>query len=135
MKYAFFQKRLEYGAAHYYDSVLLRTRQPNIKYSYAVLIWDFSPIITVATTKKVLKLLKEALEMAKRLEEDMICIGSITRIKAEIMTIDTFVKDIQECINEIEVRVGSLEVLQKRADFDLIEADKLSSLKLFCLNI
>ena len=135
MKYAFFQKRLEYGAAHYYDSVLLRTRQPNIKYSYAVLIWDFSPFITVATTKKVLRLLKEAVEMAKRLEEDKICIGSITRVKAEIMSVDTFVKDIQECIKQVEARTGNLEELQGKEDSDPIGDDRLHGLKLFCLNI
>jgi len=135
MKYIFYHKRLEYAATLYNDSVLLRTRQPNIKYSSAVLLWDFSRIITVGAAKKVLQLLKEASVMAQRLEKDFICVASITRVKAEIMPVDTFVKDVQECIKQVEARVGSLEDLQGKADSDPIETDRSGGLKLFCLNI
>ena len=135
LSYDFFLKRVNYAATLYPDAVLLRSRQLNIKFTVAVLLFDFSPIITVDIIKKVYKLLEEASKMATALKEDGVCIGSITRVNAEIMNIDTFLKHIHKALSQIRERVGTPQDLEGRLETDPIYHDKLSELKLFCLNI
>ncbi len=131
----FLKKRIISGFMLYEDAVLLRTCQPNMKFSYASVFWDFSPMITVGIAKNVIKLLKEASAMAERLGNDEVGVVSITRVQAQIITVDTFVNDVQECIKQVEARVGKLEELQRKVDSDLIDTEDLGGLKLFCLNI
>jgi hypothetical protein len=135
IRYGFLRKRMKSGFMLYDNAVLLRTRQPNMKFSYALGLWDFSPVITVGIAKSVIKLLKEAIAKAKQLKQDKVCVVSITRVKAEIITVDRFIRDVSECIEQVESRVGSLEDLEKGEDSDPIEAEKSGGLKLFCLNI
>ena len=73
--------------------------------------------------------------MAERLGNDEVGVVSITRVQAQIMTVDTFINDVQECIKQVEARVGKFEELQRKVDSDLIDTDDLGGLKLFCLNI
>ena len=73
--------------------------------------------------------------MARRSEKDAVCLGSITRVNAEIMPINVFVKHIEKAINQIEKRVGKLENLEGKQDTAPINVHKLGGMKLFCLNL
>ena len=119
----------------YDDSVNLRTRQPNIKFTFAVLVFDFCPILTVDVLINTTRLLKNALSLAKKQQKYEVCLGSITRFSAEVISINSFVKHIQECIDQIKERVGGIEDLEGKAENDLIDISKLRGLKLFCCNI
>ncbi len=61
----FLRSRLEKGTSEFYDSILLKPRQPNIKYAFGVLLWDFSPISTVVAAKNSILLLHGAIELAR----------------------------------------------------------------------
>ena len=134
-KQEFFRKRFENAARLHNDSVVLRTRRPNIIFTFAVLFFDFCPIMTVGTVKKVLELLRSASGMARLLGKDEVCLGSMTRFSAELMPNSVFITHIQEAINQIESRVGRLEDLEERMEAELIDESMVGGLKLFCSNI
>jgi hypothetical protein len=134
-KYEFFRKRLENAAVLYTDSVVLRTRQPNIKFTFAVLLFDLSPILTVGMIRKILGLLEGAVIMAKNLEEDKVCLVSVTGVSARIVRIELFIEHVQKGIEQIKDRLKTIEDFEGKADTDLIDQDIMSDITLFCLNL
>jgi len=135
MQHYILEKRLANAVKAYDNSVLLRANRPNLKYVAASMLWDFSPMITVGMAEKVIEWLKAASEMAKRLEEDNICIYSVTRCHGDILPAETFVKHMERAIVEIENRAGRLEDLEGRGGTDPVDPERIDGLKLFCLQI
>lgn len=135
IRYYVLEKKLAHAIGVYNDSVSLRTSIPNVKFCCAAALWDFSPIITVGIAKKVIEWLKQSSNLAKRLEKYNLYLMSFIRFKRELLPVDTFVKYVQNAINEIEARTGKLEDLESKEETDPIDPDRLDGLKLFCLHI
>ncbi len=109
------------------DSISLQAYRPTTYFCHAVVLWDLLPIRTVATAKRAFQALRKALEIARSLEYDDVCIYSVTRNFGEMITVQEFIRDMEKSMQLIEKTAG--ENFLKRADDEVIEsAGKLSSM-------
>lgn len=109
------------------DSISLQAYRPTTYFCHAVVLWDLLPIRTVATAKRAFQALRKALEIARSLEYDDVCIYSVTRNFGEMITVREFIRDMEKSMQLIEKTAG--EDFLKRADDEVIEsAGKLSSM-------
>jgi tetratricopeptide (TPR) repeat protein len=114
------------------DSVSLQAYRANTHFRTAVSWWDFFPIRTIAIAKKALQLLNDALDMARAVEKDDVCIYSFTRTYGEMMPAPEFIRHMERSIQMIKDKVG--RDLAKRDDREIIEPDVHLSSLLMTLN-
>jgi tetratricopeptide (TPR) repeat protein len=114
------------------DSVSLQAYRANTHFRTAVLWWDFFPIRTIAIAKKALQLLNDALDMAKAVEKDDVCIYSFTRTYGEMMPAAEFIRHMERSIQMIKDKAGG--DLAKRDDREIIVPDAHLSSLLMTLN-
>jgi tetratricopeptide (TPR) repeat protein len=114
------------------DSVSLQAYRANTHFRAAVSWWDFFPIRTIAITKRALQLLNDALDMARAVEKDDVCIYSFTRTYGEMMPAPEFIRHVERSIQMIKDKVGG--DLAKRDDREIIEPDSHLSSLLMTLN-
>ena len=124
--------RLLHSAKIYDNSELLRSQQPSTKIVYAILFWDFFPIITIKIAKKVIQWLHEACVLSQKLVKYKLGTTSLARFSAETMSSNLFTYYVNKAIKEIEKRVGSIEELKKRDEDESLE-DKIGGLKIIFL--
>jgi len=134
-RYFFFNKILEKVVNVHSNSTLLQGFIPNALFCYAVLLWDFSPLITVDLARKVLNWLYEAKEVSKKLEKDNLCIYSITKFNAQILNAELFIEHTECAINAIELRTDKLQVLSEMDGDKVIDQQDITQLKISLLNI
>jgi len=114
------------------DSISLQAYRANTHFRTAVSWWDFFPIRTIAIAKKALQLLNDALDMAKAVEKDDVCIYSFTRMYGEMMPAPEFIRHMERSIQMIKDKAGG--DLSKRDDREIIEPDAHLSSLLMTLN-
>jgi hypothetical protein len=119
----------------YNESVFLRTSVPNIKFHFAAILFDFSPILNIGLIRTVLSWLMQSRELARQHEEDHLYLLSSVRCHKEIMPPGTFIEYVDRAAKEVEKRVGTLRELEERDDDETIPLEQLDGLKLFTLNI
>jgi hypothetical protein len=119
----------------YKESIFLRTSTPNIKFHFAAILFDFSPILNVGLIKTVLTWLMQSRELAQKHEEDHLYLLSSIRCHKEILPPSTFIEYVDRTAKEVEKRVGTLRELEERDDNEAISLEQLNGLKLFTLNI
>ena len=135
VQFPVFIKFLLNAINNYDESIFLRTSIPNIKFHFASILLDFSPILNVGVVKTVLTWLRQANELAREYGKDDLYLLSSLRSHKEIIPPDTFIQYIEQTINEVEARLGKLEDLEDRDDDEPIATDQLEGLKLFSLNV
>jgi len=85
------------------------------------------PFRTVALAKRAFQVLRQALEIARSLENDHVCIYSVTRNFGEMITVQDFIHDMEKSMQLIESTAGG--DLFKREDHEVIKTQgKLSSM-------
>ena len=114
------------------DSVLFRIAYPSIKFTFASMVFDFSPLITVRLVKMVINLLEQARVEAEKLKKDRIGVFVILSCFGRIQSPDQYIKFIDNSITEIKGRIG--DDLNKDDDF-LIHKEKLDGLKLILMSL
>ena len=119
----------------YDESIYLRTAIPNIKFHFAAILLDFSPVLTVGLVKAVLSGLVQACELSREYERDGLSLVSSIRCHKEILSPDRFIHYIEKTIQAVESKIGTLEQLERKDENELIAIERLDGLKLFTLNI
>jgi tetratricopeptide (TPR) repeat protein len=114
------------------DSVSLQAYRANTHFRSAVSWWDFFPIRTIAIAKRALQLLNDALDMARAVEKDDVCIYSFTRTYGEMMPASEFIRHVERSIQMIKDKVGG--DMARRDDREIIEPDAHLSSLLLTLN-
>jgi len=109
------------------DSISLQAYRPTTYFCHAVALWDMLPIRTVAVAKRAYQMLRLALDIARSLENDDVCIYSVTHNFGEMIPVKEFIRHMEKSMQLIESTVG--EDLFKRADHEVIKTGgKLSSM-------
>ncbi|MBN2417816.1 MAG: hypothetical protein JXL81_00385 [Deltaproteobacteria bacterium] len=134
-QYSDFVNFLGNAVSNYGESILLSTSIPNTRYSFASILWDFSPILTIGIAKTVLKFMYEAKRMTLALNDKSLCLFSTVRCHRDIMLPDVFLACVEKTIRNIEGKLGTIEQLSKLKNDEIIDPERLGGLKLFCLNI
>ncbi len=131
----FLQKRLEHATTDFYEAILLRTRQPNIKYAFAVLLWDFSPVLKIKTALTVWNLLSEALRQARDVGRDGFCVASDMLFPGEIVGAATFVQRAERALGVVSECAGRPEKLAGRDPEEEISLERIGGATLSFLHI
>jgi len=134
----FMKTRMLNAISTYDDSVSLRTYIPNLKYCYAVFVWDFSEYITYEMAITILQWLKEAINIAKQLEQYNLYIYTSIRFSGSVLPPSDFIADVQKVIDAIENKIGILKYLKTKSDDEKkkpIDNKIINGLKLCLLNI
>lgn len=129
LQYEFMIKKMVQTSLIHNDSISLQSYRPTIFFCHAVSLWDFMPVRTVGTAKYILQTLGKAMEIARTMEKDDLCIYAFTRIYGEIIPVPEFVHHVDKSIAMIEKEAG--ENLYEREDSEIIVSEgKVSSLLL-----
>lgn len=116
----------------HYEAVSLVTYRSSLLFCYAVALWNFIPKRTVANTRTVVQLLKEAIRLAYTVQDQHLCVYSHTRIYGEMMTAEKFVQHIEKSIKMIEGQAGD-DLFDRDGREEIVSNAEFSSL-LFTLN-
>ncbi len=114
------------------DSFSLQTYRPTTYFCTAVCLWDFLPYRTGANIRTVVRLLKNALEIARSMEKIDLCIYSFTQSYGEMMPADEFIRHINKSLQMIENHIGG--DLSNLDDREIIKQDQNLSSILMTLN-
>jgi len=126
LQYEFMAKKMIKKSLIHDDSISLQSYRSTIYFSNAVALWDLLPARTVGTTKFILQTLRKAIDIARLMEKDDVCIYSFTRTYGEIIPAPEFVEHIEKAIVMIEKAAG--KNLYEREDSEVIAtSDSLSS--------
>jgi hypothetical protein len=117
------------------EAVALSSYRPTIFYCYAMALWDFYPVRTYMTARRVHDLLNEALSIADSVEKDGVCIYSYTRCHGEMMEPDLFKAHIRQSIDCVEQSAGGKERLMTGPDDEKIDLQNGSQPILFTINM
>jgi len=131
-QYDFMERILMKSFRVHDDSVSLQAYRATTHFCTAVMWWDFFPVRTIASAKKSLQLLHDALAMAMAAEKDDVCIYSFTRTYGEMMPAAEFIRHIERSIRMIEAKTGA--DLSRRGDGEIIEPEGDLSSILMTLN-
>ena len=134
-RYSLFFKILEKLINVHSNATFLKGFKPNALFCYAVLLWDFFPYKTVDSAKRVLNLLYEAKQLAKKLEKDNLCIYNTTTLYGQIVKAATFIEHMERIIYEIESRTNKIQVLSEMDKNEVIDHQDIKHLKICLLNI
>jgi hypothetical protein len=114
------------------DSISLQAYRPTTYFCHIVSLWDFAPIRTVAIAKRAMQILREAIEIAKSVEKDDLCIYSFTRTYGEMMPAEEFIQHMENSLKMIEDYAGV--DLSNRDDREIINPKGNLSFILMTLN-
>ncbi len=120
--YGLIKNIFEYFDSNHHEAISLQAYRPAVYFGMASAWWDLFPVRTVGTAKETLHQLHEALNAARQVEKDGVCVYSHTRIIGEIMPVDEFVVDVEKAIQLVKELAGS--DLYKRDDNEIIELSK-----------
>ncbi|KPA10331.1 hypothetical protein MHK_009463 [Candidatus Magnetomorum sp. HK-1] len=126
----FLKQRMNRSIRVYNNSVLLSSFIPNIKFAFATVVFDFSPILTVGQIKQVLDWLNESKISANDLKEHKLGIYSILNCLAQIQAPEEFIEVVTRMIDWIN---KTLEDDLTKADHHVIDKNKLQGNKLILL--
>jgi len=128
----FFIERAKSSIEIYETSVLLKSYIPNMKYAFAIMQFDFNPLLTTGDVKQVLDWLYKAKTSANDLIKHKLGIYSILNCFAQIQIPEEFI----DYINKIIVLIKDLlkDDLTKKDD-NPIDKNKLKGIKLILLHI
>ena len=84
----------------------MQAYRPTTYFCHIVSLWDFAPIRTVAIAKRAFQLLREAIEIARSVEKDDLCIYSYTRTYGEMLPAKEFIQHVEKSIKMIKGYVG-----------------------------
>lgn len=115
------------------ESISLRVYQQSNYFGHAVALWDFLPVRTIATAKRVLEMLDKAIAVATIAAKDDLCVYSNTRIHFEIMPADEYIRYMENAIRMIKDKAG--EDLATRSDSEIIKRDDNAPHLLMTLNL
>ncbi len=125
-------RRVEAAVKTYFNSVLLRTYIPNVKFAFATVYIDFSPVLTVGTLKEAHKLLDEARRCVEQLAGHPECVYTTSNCFVQLESPEQFLKDIDGAISLLTKTFG--DDLQKENDFHELDRKKLDGRKMILLN-
>ena len=128
----YIEKHMIHRFTIYDDSVSLRSYRASTYFTHAVALWDFSPVRTVSIAKRVLKVLGYALDMAKSIAKEEVCIFSATKTCSEMMPANEFIRHIEKSMQMVTREAGAH--LEKRDDREIIEASGGQASLLMTLN-
>lgn len=117
----------------YENLVLCRSNLPFMKYMFALLIWDFAPVITLQICRITLEWLKLALKEAETLPANNI---SVYHVACGQISAEKFIRHVQETMDVIHKHVSD-EDLQQEKDTPQMNAKlkELSDIKLMLLEL
>lgn len=95
-------------------------------------MWDFAPTRTVAIAKRAVQFLRDAIEIAKSVEKDNLCIYSFTRTYGEMLPAQEFIQYLGKSLQMIEEYAGG--DLSARDGREIIDQDRGLSSMLMTLN-
>ena len=81
-------------------------------------LWDFLPVHTVLTAKIVRERLENAIDIARRAQEENVCIYAFTRTYSEMIPADVYIEHMQKALKIIDEEVGG--DLSGREDSEII---------------
>jgi hypothetical protein len=114
------------------DSISLEAYRPTTYFCHIASLWDFAPVRTVATAKRAFHFLREAVEIARSVEKDDLCIYSFTRTYGEMMPAKEFIQHMEKSLKMIEDYAGG--DLSTRDDQEIIDPKGNLSSILMTLN-
>ncbi len=117
----------------YNAAISLSSYRPTTEFCNAVALWDFLPVHTVLTAKIVRERLTNAIDIARRAQEENVCIYAFNRTYSEMIPADEFIEHMKKALKIFDEEVGM--DLSGRADSEIIArpADG-KKLNLFTLN-
>ncbi len=120
------------GAIHD-SSISLHSYRPTTYFCNAVALWDFLPVRTVLTARKVMERIRGAMEIARRSEKEDVCIYSFTRTYGEMIPAGEYIQHMEKALKMIENEAGG--DLNGRSDSEILTASEGNRLpKLLTLN-
>jgi len=125
-----FVERMTEAIEAYYGSVHLRMYKPNVAFSIATVLWDFSPIITVKIAKIVLEWLERSRFNATQVLGSQTGLFSIISWYSQIQDPEHFIDCIDRAMGRINAVVKSSLHLHNDT---VIDPATLDGLKLFPL--
>ena len=131
-QYECMEKKIIQESQIHDDSISLQSYRPTTYFCNAVSLWDFLPARKVGTTKFILQILRQAMDIARTMEKDNVCIYSFTRTYGEMITVPEFIEHIEKSIRMIEKAAG--ESLYEREDSEIIAPSSNLSCLLMTLN-
>lgn len=123
-----FMERMSQAIQIYYGSVHLRMYKPNVAFSIATVLWDFSPMITVGIAKSVLEWLEKSRISARRAQGSKTGLFSIVSWYSQIQHPDHFIECVTRAIDHVHSIVKNK--LHLHSD-TLIDGQEINGLKLF----
>lgn len=123
-----FINRIEQGIYTYDGSVNLRMYKPNVAYSIATVMWDFSPIMTIGTAKTVLEWLEKSKMSALRVKDSKTGLFSIVSWYSQIQDPGHFISCVAKAYDQIYSIIESKLHLDNNT---VIDNDAINGLKLF----
>ncbi len=117
---------------NYENSALFRITFPNTQFTFASMVFDFTPYITVRLVKTVLSLLEQGRTEAEKLIKERIGVYVILSCYGRIHSPERYIRFLDQAISIIEDKVG--EDIEEDDDF-LIDKSKLDGFKLILLSL
>jgi len=119
--------------ARYENLVLCRSNIPHMKYMFALILWDFAPVITPQICRMTLEWLKIARKETEKLISDNI---SVYHVAQGSISADKFLTHIQDTMDVIYQSVTDDELKQEK-DSPQIQAklNELSHIKFMLLEL
>ncbi len=90
----------------YSRSVLLRNYIPFIKYFFAAILWDFTPVMTVRLARAIITWLEEAIAEAQALDHHRIGVYAVVGSLSQIQTARQFIACTEKTIRTIQGIMG-----------------------------
>jgi hypothetical protein len=90
----------------YSRSVLLRNYIPFIKYFFAAIVWDFTPVMTVRLARTIVTWLEEAIAEAQALDHYRMGVYAVVGSLSQIQSVGQFVACTEKTIRTIQGIMG-----------------------------
>lgn len=114
-------------------SISLFAYRPTTYFCNAVALWDFLQIRTVRTVKKVQERIRGAMEIARRAQQEKVCIYSFTRTYGEMIPAEEYIQHMEKILQMIAEEAGG--DLSGRDDSEIvILSEKSGPAKMLTLN-
>ncbi len=89
------------------DSIALDTFRPISYFCHAAVLWDFVPVHTVASVKRILGKLHGAVDIAQKMAKYDVSLYSFTRFSVELQHVEEFLQHMKKCIRMVEEYAGA----------------------------
>jgi hypothetical protein len=126
----YFFRRFWESIRKYQNAVLNRSYEPNVFYSIATIVFDFSPVLKVSILKMVILWLQTSKQLVMDLDQTHATLY-VTSCFSKIMPIPDFIKSIDAALKFIEETAS--EFLSKDDDVE-INMDIFNGTKLLLMN-